>query len=109
MKHFEEIEKIGKRTPYGVPEGFHEELKQRIMATVQPQRTRRVGHKRALRLALWGGGLVAAAAVALALTVATSEPTPAEAFDRMLAQLTDEQCNSLVASYNSDIFLLTLD
>lgn len=102
MKGFED--KIGKRLPYGVPEGFHEELRERILATsaITPKAT-----PLGKRIALWGGGAVIAAAVAIAVFVVVSEP--ASPFDAMLAEMTDEQCNALVASYNNDIFLSTME
>ena len=97
-------DKIGKRLPYGVPEGFHEELRERILATstITPKAT-----PLGKRIALWGGGAVVAAAIAIAVMVDTAEPT--SPFDAMLAEMTDEQCNALVASYNNDIFLTTME
>lgn len=102
MKGFED--KIGKRLPYGVPEGFHEELRERILATsaITPKAT-----PLGKRIALWGGGAVVAAAIAIAVMVDTAEPT--SPFDAMLAEMTDEQCNALVASYNNDIFLTIME
>ena len=102
MKQFEDM--IGKRLPYGIPEGFHEELQQRILATstITPKATP-LGR----RIALWCGGTVVAAAIAIAIMVNTAEPT--SPFDAMLAEMTDEQCNSLVASYNNDIFLTIME
>ena len=104
----EEIEKIGKRTPYGVPKGFHEEFRQRLLAT--PAET--TPHVRTQRIALWGGGaVIAAAAIALAIVVGTTEKShPASSsFEALLAELSDDQCNALVESYNDDIFLATME
>ena len=99
------MEKIGKRLPYGVPEGFHEELRERILATSAATTPKATPLGR--RIALWGGGAVIAAAVAIAVLVVVSEPV--SPFDKMLAEMTDEQCNALVASYNNDIFLSTME
>ena len=102
MKGFED--KIGKRLPYGVPEGFNDELRERILgtSTITPKAT-----PLGKRIALWGGGAVIAVAVAIAVFVVVSEP--ASPFDAMLAEMTDEQCDALVASYNNDIFLSTME
>ena len=103
----EEIEKIGKRTPYGVPKGFHEEFRQRLLATPAEA----TPHIHTQRIALLGGGAVlAAAAIALAIVVGTTEEShPASSFEALLAELSDDQCNALVESYNDDIFLATME
>ncbi len=105
MKQIADMEKIGKRTPYTVPEGFHEEFRGRLLATsakvtpLTPSRIRRV--------ALWGGGV--AVAVAVAIGVILGSPKPLSDFEAMLAELSDEQCNALIESYNNDIFLATME
>ncbi|MBR2424762.1 MAG: hypothetical protein IKD05_08415 [Tidjanibacter sp.] len=112
MKQTEILERIGKQLPYTTPEGSHKELQQRILAATIGQRTAHsTTRTRGRKVALWGSGAVAvaAAAIALALVVGTPKPTAAEAFDQMLAQLTDEQCNALVASYSNDVFLWSIE
>ena len=112
MKQTDMLEKISKQLPYTTPEGSHEGLQQRILAATIGQRTAPTAPRtRGRKVALWSGGAVAvaAAATALALVVGTPKPTAAEAFDQMLAQLTDEQCNALVASYSNDIFLWSIE
>lgn len=105
MKNFEEIEKIGKRTPYTVPSDFHEKLQQRILAT--STKVTPLAHPRLRRVALWGGGVAVAIAVAVALIA--DEPKPLYDFEAMLNELSDEQCNALIESYNNDIFLATME
>ena len=80
-------------------------------ATIGQRTAPTAPRSRGRKVALWSGGAiaVAAAATALALVVGTPKPTAAEAFDQMLAQLTDEQCNALVASYSNDIFLWSIE
>lgn len=112
MKQTEILERIGKQLPYTTPEGSHEGLQQRILAATISQRTAHsTTRTRRRKVALWSSGAVAvaAAAIALALVVGTPKPTAAEAFDQMLAQLTDEQCNALVASYSNDVFLWSIE
>ena len=99
------MEKIGKRTPYTVPEDFHKELQNRILTTAS--KVTPLAHSRIRRVALWGGGVAVAVAVTLAVIISTNEPIGD--FDLMLAELSDEQCNALVESYNNDIFLATME
>lgn len=102
MKEFKEIDNIGKRLPYTTPEGFFEEQQATIMARIA-DRTPKADTHRVRTLALWSVAI--AASVAIALVAILPANTPKNDFDKMLAQLTDEQCNSLVASYTHDLFL----
>ena len=97
------MEKIGKRTPYTVPEDFHKELQNRILTTAS--KVTPLAHSRIRRVALWGGGV----AVAVAIGVILGSPKPLSDFEAMLAELSDEQCNALIESYNNDIFLATME
>lgn len=63
-----ELEKIGKKMPYTLPEGSLEAMQQRILAT------RAV--RRPLWRAWWGWALAGAAALALAFTLHLSLSTP---------------------------------
>ena len=54
-------------------------------------------------MALWAAAV--AASIAIAVVAILPAHTSEVSFDQMLAQLTDEQCNSLVASYTHDVFL----
>ncbi|MBP3382491.1 MAG: hypothetical protein J6K78_01095 [Tidjanibacter sp.] len=101
MKEFKEIDNIGKRLPYTTPEGFFEGQRATIMARVA-DRTHKSHTLRRGTVALWAAAV--AASVVIAAVVATI-PDRTPSFDQMLAQLTDEQCNSLVASYTHDVFL----
>lgn len=101
MKEFKEIDNIGKRLPYTTPEGFFEGQRATIMARVA-DRTHKSHTLRRGTVALWAAAV--AASVVIAAVVATI-PDRTPSFDQMLAQLTDEQCNSLVASYTHDLFL----
>ncbi len=101
MKEFKEIDNIGKRLPYTTPEGFFEGQRATIMARVA-DRTHKSRARRPHIVALWAAAV--AASVVIAAVVATI-PDRTPSFDQMLVQLTDEQCNLLVASYNHDIFL----
>lgn len=109
MKRFEEIESIGKRTPYTVPEGFHGELRQRILAATATPHTTTPLARRTRHITLWSGGVAIAVAVVVAVVVGLSKPDPVITFDQILSQLSDEQCNALVDSYNNDIFLSTME
>lgn len=102
MKEFKEIDNIGKRLPYTTPEGFFEGQQTDIMARIanHPRKGRTL---RGSTVALWAATV--AASIAIAVVATLPDRTSENSFDQMLAQLTDEQCNSLVASYTNDVFL----
>ena len=105
MKQQDSLEAVGKRLPYEVPNGAHEELRGRILSATQ----RAEHHRRmARKVALWSSS-VAAAVVAIVLVAAALLPKPEESFDQMLAQLSDEECNALVASYSNDVFFAFME
>lgn len=60
------------------------------------------------KVAVWSGSAVAAV-VALVLVAGGLQPKPEESFDQMLARLSDEECNALVASYSNDIFFALME
>ena len=104
MKQQDSLEAVGKRLPYEVPNGAHEELRGRILSATQ----RAEHHRRmARKVALWSSGV--AAVVAIVLVAGALQPKPEESFDQMLAQLSDEECNALVASYSNDIFFALME
>lgn len=104
MKQQDSLEAVGKRLPYEVPNGAHEELRGRILSATQ----RAEHHRRmARKVALWSSGV--AAVVAIVLAAGALQPKPEESFDQMLAQLSDEECNALVASYSNDIFFALME
>ena len=104
MKQQDSLEAVGKRLPYEVPNGAHEELRGRILSATQ----RAEHHRRmARKVALWSSGV--AAVVAIVLVAGALLPKPEESFDQMLAQLSDEECNALVASYSNDIFFALME
>ena len=104
MKQQDSLEAVGKRLPYEVPNGAHEELRGRILSATQ----RAEHHRRmARKVALWSSGV--AAGVAIVLAAGALQPKPEESFDQMLAQLSDEECNALVASYSNDIFFALME
>lgn len=102
MKEFKEIDNIGKRLPYTTPEGFFEGQRATIMARVA-DRTHKSHTLRRGTVALWAAAVAASVVIAIVATLPAR--TSENSFDQMLAQLTDEQCNSLVASYTHDVFL----
>ena len=102
MKEFKEIDNIGKRLPYTTPEGFFEGQQAEIMARIA-NRPRKGHTLRGGTVALWAAAV--AASIAIAVVAILPAHTSEVSFDQMLAQLTDEQCNSLVASYTHDVFL----
>ena len=105
MKQQNSLEAVGKRLPYEMPNGAHEELRGRILSATQ----RAEHHRRmARKVALWSSG-VAAAVVAIVLVAGALLPKSEESFDQMLAQLSDEECNALVASYSNDIFFALME
>lgn len=105
MKQQDSLEAVGKRLPYEVPNGAHEELRGRILSATQ----RAEHHRRTARkVALWSSG-IAVAVVAIVLVAGTLQPKSEESFDQMLAQLSDEECNALVASYSNDIFFAFME
>lgn len=105
MKQQDSLEAVGKRLPYEVPNGAHEELRGRILSATQ----RAEHHRRmARKVALWSSG-IAVAVVAIVLVAGTLQPKSEESFDQMLAQLSDEECNALVASYSNDIFFALME
>ena len=105
MKQQNSLEAVGKRLPYEVPNGAHEELRGRILSATQ----RAEHHRRMARKgALWRSS-VAAAVGAIVLVAGALLPKPEESFDQMLAQLSDEECNALVASYSNDIFFALME
>ena len=105
MKQQDSLEAVGKRLPYEVPNGAHEELRGRILSATQ----RAEHHRRmARKVALWSSS-VAAAVVAIVLVAGTLQPKSEESFDQMLAQLSDEECNALVASYSNDVFFAFME
>lgn len=104
MKQQDSLEAVGKRLPYEVPNGAHEELRGRILSATQ----RAEHHRRmARKVALWSSGV--AAVVAIVLVAGALQPKPEESFDQMLAQLSDEECNALVASYSNDVFFAFME
>ena len=105
MKQQDSLGAVGKRLPYEVPNGAHEELRGRILSATQ-----RAEHHRwiARKVALWSSS-VAAAVVAIVLVAGALQPKPEESFDQMLAQLSDEECNALVASYSNDVFFALME
>lgn len=104
MKQQDSLEAVGKRLPYGVPNGAHEELRGRILSATQ----RAEHHRRmARKVALWSSSV--AAVVAIVLVAGALLPKPEESFDQMLAQLSDEECNALVASYSNDVFFAFME
>ena len=102
MKEFKEIDNIGKRLPYTTPEGLFEGQQADIMARIanRPHEGRTL---RGSTVALWAAAVAASVVVAIVATLPAR--TSENSFDQMLAQLTDEQCNSLVATYTNDVFL----
>ena len=104
MKQQDSLEAVGKRLPYEVPNGAHEELRGRILSATQ----RAEHHRRmARKVALWSSSV--AAVVAIVLMAVALQPKPEESFDQMLAQLSDEECNALVASYSNDVFFAFME
>ncbi|MBQ7269587.1 MAG: hypothetical protein IJS62_07035 [Bacteroidales bacterium] len=71
-----ELEKIGKKMPYTLPEGSLEALQQRVLATRRPGRPVRRGW--------WGWALAGAAALALLFTLHTTVFTP-DPYEELLA------------------------
>ena len=105
MKQRDVLEIIGKRMPFEVPEGAPEELRGRILAATQ----RAEHHRRVVRRVVWWSSGVAAAVVAMVLVAGEMQSETKESFDQMLAQLSDEECNALVASYNNDVFFALME
>ena len=104
MKQQDSLEAVGKRLPYEVPNGAHEELRGRILSATQ----RAEHHRRmARKVALWSSSV--AAVVTIVLVAGALQPKPEESFDQMLAQLSDEECNALVASYSNDVFFAFME
>lgn len=104
MKQQDSLEAVGKRLPYEVPNGAHGELRGRILSATQ----RAEHHRRmARKVALWSSSV--AAVVAIVLVAGALQPKPEESFDQMLAQLSDEECNALVASYSNDVFFAFME
>lgn len=104
MKQQDSLEAVGKRLPYEVPNGAHEELRGRILSATQRAEHH---HRMARKVALWSSGV--AAVVAIVLVAGALQPKPEESFDQMLAQLSDEECNALVASYSNDVFFALME
>lgn len=103
-----DFDNVGKRMPYNVPDGFFDEMTQKLMAQAA-QTKQPILHKRPVRLLLIS--LAAAACLALALAFhfggdfesGTNEPgmSSEQAYNRM----TEEDQEALVRTYENDVFL----
>ncbi len=95
-----EFNKVGKRMPYRVPEGFFEEQEKAILAKSVGSKTR--FHR------WWVGGVAAAACLMVGLfgLHSADEPTLAPtALYGYTEQMNDEELTTWVEFYEADIFL----
>lgn len=95
-----EFNKVGKRMPYRVPDGFFEEQEKAILAQSVGSKTR--FHR------WWVGGVAAAACLMVGLfgLHSADEPTFAPtALYGYTEQMNDEELTTWVEFYEADIFL----
>lgn len=95
-----EFNKVGRRMPYRVPEGFFEEQEKEILAQSVGSKTR--FHR------WWVGGVAAAACLMVGLfgLLSADEPTFAPtALYGYTEQMNDEELTTWVEFYEADIFL----
>ncbi len=95
-----EFNKVGRRMPYRVPEGFFEEQEKEILAKSVGSKTR--FHR------WWVGGVAAAACLMVGLfgLHSANEPTFAPtALYGYTEQMNDEELTTWVEFYEADIFL----
>ncbi len=95
-----EFNKVGRRMPYRVPEGFFEEQEKEILAQSVGSKTR--FHR------WWVGGVAAAACLMVGLFGLHSADEPAftpTALYGYTEQMNDEELTTWVEFYEADIFL----
>lgn len=95
-----EFNKVGRRMPYRVPEGFFEEQEKAILAQSVGSKTR--FHR------WWVGGVAAAACLMVGLFGLHSADEPAFAPTALYGyteQMNDEELTTWVEFYEADIFL----
>ena len=103
-----DFEKVGKRMPYTVPDGFFDKLEQDVMAEIEQNATiQKKPRKRLLRFV----GFAAAAAVALFIVITIfpqKQETPAADFETVrlaYSELSAEDQEFLQEIYNDDLFI----
>ena len=96
-----DFDKIGKRMPYTVPDGFFEKLEDRIAREAKPRKNRGV------TIAL--SSIAAAACVASAVMISgifnKPETNGIESVDKAFAQLSEQDQDYLLSVYNDDVFI----
>jgi len=112
MKEEFDFEKVGKRMPYRVPDGFFDEMESRVMSRIQQETKEetRPSKGRTLRMS-FSAFAAAAAAVALFFVVHKSLPeteTTEESYSRVelaYSDLSSEDQDFLLQVYEEDLFI----
>lgn len=110
MKTDFDLEKVGKRMPYSVPDDFFDTLEADILSQVNLPSTDHRSVRRVRILRLWTRGIAVAATLALLFWVGDSvftQQRKPDLQDVELAfnELSDEDQNYLLTVYREDIFM----
>lgn len=103
-----DFDKVGKRTPYRVPEGFFEDMQQQVMNRVEPRRRRGPLLWR-ISSAIVGVAAVVSALVFLPRTQTESQPASVRetqwvASNSWIEQLSDEDLEAMDELNEYDVF-----
>lgn len=102
-----DFNKIGKRMPYTVPEGFFDQLGENVMVRAKAEERKR--HKRGRLIAITSTIMTMAAAAALFFVVTTTtQPADEVEFtdvEQAFNNLSDDDQAYLLAVYQEDVFL----
>lgn len=105
MKDNFSFDKVGKRMPYTVPDGFFEEMENGVWQTLKeqpiPKRNKRRTFLRIVTLTITS----AAAAVALFFVLNYNQPVGIGEVDEAFDNLSTEDQNYLLSVYQDDIFI----
>lgn len=106
-----DLNNVGKRMPYTVPDGFFDKLETQVSERVKAEKSASAARKR-IRLRWWGGSFTAiAAAVALFFVLRTgvvTTPTPKDSFsevEQAFGNLSSEDREYILAVYQDDPLL----
>lgn len=100
---------IGKRMPYIVPEGFFDQMEEKILAEVRQEKEASARKSRALRFVM-RTVMAAAACVAIAFTIqwgfrTSSQQVNAQDVEQAFSELSQTDQAYILAVYQDDIFM----
>lgn len=107
------LEKIGKRMPYRMPEGFMEEMKTNVLQGIQSDCVPQRAQSRFALGILFRSAVAAAAAVTLfVISFSTMQPKKANGYsdvEKAFDNLSYEDQSFMLETYNDDVFVASAD